>query len=73
MRSTNVLKSALALAVSSLVFIASHAGAAVPPKAPDVPAEVAAQIERMFGNEDVAYIHLHNAKRGCFSCRVERV
>jgi hypothetical protein len=21
---------------------------------------------------DAAYIHLHNAKRGCFSCRVDR-
>ena len=27
----------------------------------------------MFDNLDVAYIHLHNAKRGCFSCRVDRV
>ena len=33
---------------------------------------VAREIERMFGDEDVAYIHLHNAKRGCFSCLVER-
>jgi len=30
------------------------------------------EIERMFGDEQVAYLHLHNAKRGCFSCRVER-
>ena len=30
------------------------------------------EIERLFANELVAYIHLHNAKRGCFSCRVER-
>jgi hypothetical protein len=35
-------------------------------------AQIASEIERMFGNEDVAYIHLHNAKRGCFSCRVDR-
>jgi hypothetical protein len=34
--------------------------------------EVAAQIRREFSNPSVAYIHLHNAKRGCFSCRVER-
>jgi Protein of unknown function (DUF1203) len=33
---------------------------------------VAAEIQRQFGNQQVAYIHLHNAKRGCFSCRVER-
>ena len=29
-------------------------------------------IERMLADDAVAYIHLHNAKRGCFSCRVER-
>lgn len=34
---------------------------------------VGAEIERLFSNDLVAYIHLHNAKRGCFSCRVERV
>lgn len=33
----------------------------------------ASEIERMFGNEAVAYIHLHNAKRGCYSCRADRV
>lgn len=35
--------------------------------------EAASEIERMFGNEAVAYIHLHNAKRGCYSCRADRV
>lgn len=45
MLAKNFLKSALALTVSSLVCIAIQAGAAVPPKAPDVPAEVPAQIE----------------------------
>ncbi|MEP6505629.1 MAG: DUF1203 domain-containing protein [Betaproteobacteria bacterium] len=30
-------------------------------------------IERLLGNEAVAYLHLHNAKRGCFFARVERV
>jgi hypothetical protein len=34
--------------------------------------EAAAAIRRMFENPAVRYIHLHNAKRGCFSCRVER-
>jgi hypothetical protein len=34
--------------------------------------EAAASIRRMFENPGVRYIHLHNAKRGCFSCRVER-
>ncbi len=35
-------------------------------------AQAAAEIERLFGDPNVSYIHLHNAKRGCFSCRVER-
>jgi hypothetical protein len=30
-------------------------------------------IDRQFADGAVAYIHLHNAKRGCFSCRAERV
>lgn len=34
--------------------------------------DVAASILRMFDNLQVAYIHLHNANRGCFSCRVNR-
>jgi hypothetical protein len=34
---------------------------------------VAAEIERQFANKQVRYIHLHNAKRGCFSCLVRRV
>jgi len=33
---------------------------------------VAAEIERQFTNPAVHYIHLHNAKRGCFSCLVRR-
>jgi hypothetical protein len=33
--------------------------------------EVKAAIQAMFEREEVAYIHLHNAKRGCFSCAVE--
>ena len=33
---------------------------------------VAAEIDRLLEAERVAYIHLHNAKRGCFSCRVDR-
>ena len=34
---------------------------------------VAAEIERMFTDTRVAYLHLHNARRGCFSCAVQRV
>ncbi len=33
---------------------------------------VAPTIERIFASDDVRYIHLHNAKRGCFSCLVRR-
>jgi hypothetical protein len=29
-------------------------------------------IERLFADPQVAYIHLHNAKRGCYACRVDR-
>ena len=34
--------------------------------------DVSAEIERQFADPCVSYIHLHNAKRGCFSCLVER-
>lgn len=29
-------------------------------------------IRRLFGNPDVNYLHVHNARPGCFDCRVER-
>ncbi|MCJ8156818.1 DUF1203 domain-containing protein [Sphingomonas sp. LaA6.9] len=29
-------------------------------------------IARMFGDPAVSYIHVHNAKRGCFAARVDR-
>ncbi len=35
--------------------------------------EVEPLIERMLGNERVDYIHVHNAKPGCFAARVDRV
>jgi hypothetical protein len=31
-----------------------------------------AAIARFFARDDVRYIHVHNAKRGCFACRIER-
>lgn len=31
------------------------------------------RIEHAFAEDAVAYLHLHNAKPGCFSCRVDRV
>jgi hypothetical protein len=30
-------------------------------------------IERMFANPEAEYIHLHNAKPGCYAARVDRV
>ncbi len=30
-------------------------------------------INTAFANAEVAYLHLHNARRGCYSCRVDRV
>ena len=35
--------------------------------------EVAAKIGEMFANQAVAYLHLRNAKRGCYSCQVNRI
>lgn len=32
-----------------------------------------ALIDRLFANPAVAYLHLHHARRGCFSCRVDRM
>ncbi|MBK8068043.1 MAG: DUF1203 domain-containing protein [Rhodanobacteraceae bacterium] len=34
--------------------------------------EVATRIQRMFADARIAYIHLHNARPGCYSCRAER-
>lgn len=35
--------------------------------------ELKAVIERFFRRPEVAYLHAHNARRGCYSCRVDRV
>jgi hypothetical protein len=35
--------------------------------------EIRAHIEKMFANPKIAYLHLHNAGAGCYSCKVERV
>ncbi len=35
--------------------------------------DTASAIQKLFSSNEVAYIHLHNAKRGCFSCAVNRV
>ena len=34
--------------------------------------EVEGLIDRLFANSDVAYIHAHNAKQGCYSGRIDR-
>lgn len=34
---------------------------------------LALELERAFSREEVAYVHLHNARRGCFSCLASRV
>jgi hypothetical protein len=33
---------------------------------------VAARLERQFADADTAYVHLHNARPGCFSCVANR-
>jgi hypothetical protein len=35
-------------------------------------AELEALIAPFFGRSEVAYLHAHNARRGCYSCRVDR-
>lgn len=34
--------------------------------------DLKSQIEELFANAKVSYLHLHNAGAGCYSCRVER-
>ncbi len=34
--------------------------------------EVETVIARMFADPNVAYIHVHNAKRGCYAARIDR-
>lgn len=36
------------------------------------PREAEAGIRKLFGNPQIAYIHAHNAARGCFSARIDR-
>jgi hypothetical protein len=35
--------------------------------------DLESSIEYFFTQENIAYLHLHNAKPGCYSCRVDRV
>jgi hypothetical protein len=34
--------------------------------------DAAVELERLFGDDQVSYVHLHNARQGCFSCRALR-
>jgi hypothetical protein len=34
--------------------------------------DVATALVSLFERPDVAYVHLHNAKRGCYSCAATR-
>jgi hypothetical protein len=34
--------------------------------------ELEEAIRRLFANESVSYLHIHNAKPGCYNCRVVR-
>jgi hypothetical protein len=34
--------------------------------------DLEAVVERLFGEAGVAYLHVHNAKPGCYSCRIDR-
>lgn len=34
--------------------------------------QIKAHIEKLFADPEVAYLHLHNAGAGCYSCKVER-
>jgi len=34
--------------------------------------ELATLIERFFADNEVRYLHVHNARRGCYACRVDR-
>jgi len=34
--------------------------------------ELKSQIEELFADSGISYLHLHNAGAGCYSCRVER-
>jgi hypothetical protein len=35
--------------------------------------ELDATVQRMFGNDDITALHVHNAVRGCFAARIDRV
>ena len=34
--------------------------------------ELEAMVDRLLGDEQAAYLHVHNAKPGCYNCRIDR-
>ncbi|MFX8199445.1 DUF1203 domain-containing protein [Acinetobacter baumannii] len=34
--------------------------------------DLPALIDRLFASPETAYLHAHNAKRGCFAARIDR-
>jgi hypothetical protein len=34
--------------------------------------DLVSEMTKFFGNEQVSYVHIHYARRGCFACRVDR-
>jgi hypothetical protein len=34
--------------------------------------QLEALIERFLANPQVSYLHVHNARRGCYACRIDR-
>lgn len=58
---------------SRLISLRAYDGADMMIAAEVVPGvEAAERIRAMFDDPAVSYLHLHNARRGCFSCLAER-
>ena len=36
-------------------------------------AELESLVERFFADPQVAFLHVHNARRGCYACRIDRL
>jgi hypothetical protein len=55
-----------------MAFRAFDAGGMLRDAALALPGQADAKIRELFENDDIAYIHAHNAAHGCFSAKVER-
>jgi len=59
---------------SRLLSLRAYDGSATMIEAEVVPGtELEDAIRRMFSNGQASYLHIHNARPGCFKCRVVRV